>query len=116
MKFGLAFANIISFTEREGITALGRGAEAAGFESVWTVEHVIYPDGYESTYPYDPSGKMPGGEEFPIPDPLIWLSYVAAATETLLLGTGILIVFLLTVLASFALGDIKQLAGGAGGP
>ena len=58
MKFGIAFANIITFAERDGLTTLARGAEAAGFDSLWTVEHVIYPEGYESTYPYDPSGKM----------------------------------------------------------
>jgi probable F420-dependent oxidoreductase len=28
-----------------------------GFESLWTVEHVVVPAGYESTYPYDPSGQ-----------------------------------------------------------
>jgi probable F420-dependent oxidoreductase len=74
-----------------GAEAIGTSAEEAGFESVWTVEHVLVPEGYESSYPYDPSGKMPGGEQVPIPDPLIWLSFVAAATSTLRLGTGILI-------------------------
>jgi probable F420-dependent oxidoreductase len=91
MKFGLAFANIITFAEREGLVRLGRGAEAAGFESVWTVEHVVYPEGYGSTYPYDPSGKMMMAADTPLPDPLLWLAFVAAATETLRLGTGILI-------------------------
>ena len=91
MKFGIAFANIISFTERKGIAALGRGAEAAGFESVWTVEHVIYPEGYESSYPYDPSGKMAMTADTSMPDPLLWLAFMAAATERLRLATGILI-------------------------
>lgn len=91
MKFGLSFANIVTFTTREGLTELAQGAEAAGFESLWTVEHVIYPDGYESTYPYDKSGKMAMTADTPMPDPLIWLSWVAACTERLHLGTGILI-------------------------
>src|ERR1041385_1505021 len=34
---------------------------------------------------------MPGTEESPIPDPLIWLTYVAAVTTSIKLGTGILI-------------------------
>ena len=71
---------------------MAAAAEVAGFESLWTVEHVVVPQGYESTYPYDPSGKMPGGEEMAIPDPLVWLAYVAAATSTIRLATGILIV------------------------
>ena len=91
MKFGLAFANIITFAERDGLVRLGQSAEAAGFESVWTVEHVIYPEGYASTYPYDPSGKMMMAADTPLPDPLLWLAFMAAATEQLRLGTGILI-------------------------
>ena len=91
MHFGLAFANTGPFTEPEAATTFARAAEAAGFESLWTVEHVVVPEGYESTYPYDPSGKMPGGERSPIPDPLIWLAYLAARTERIKLATGILI-------------------------
>jgi probable F420-dependent oxidoreductase len=91
MKFGIAFANTGPFTDPERAVELARAAEAAGFESLWTVEHVVVPTGYESTYPYSPTGKMPGTEDSPIPDPLIWLAYVAAATSTIKLATGILI-------------------------
>jgi probable F420-dependent oxidoreductase len=91
MKFGLAFANTGPFAHGPTAATFARAAEEAGFESLWTVEHVVVPSGYESQYPYDPSGKMPGGEEFDIPDPLIWLSWVAAATSTIRLATGILI-------------------------
>lgn len=91
MKFALIFANTGPFSDGRTAAAMAKAAEESGFESLWTVEHVVVPSGYESQYPYDPSGKMPGGEDFAIPDPLIWLSYVAAATETIRLGTGILI-------------------------
>jgi probable F420-dependent oxidoreductase len=91
MKFGIVFANTGPFTDPVKAAAFAQAAEAAGFESLWTVEHVVVPSGYESAYPYDPSGKMPGPEESPIPDPLIWLSYVAAATSRIRLATGILI-------------------------
>ena len=36
--------------------------------------------------------KIPAEPDTPIPDPLIWLAYVAAAAPTLKLGTCILIV------------------------
>lgn len=91
MKFGIAFANTGPFADGPTAATMARTAEEVGFESVWTVEHVVVPSGYESTYPYDPSGKMPGGEAFDIPDPLVWLSYVAATTEKIRLATGILI-------------------------
>jgi probable F420-dependent oxidoreductase len=59
---------------------------------LWTVEHVVVPAGYQSTYPYSRSGRMAGGaEDFPSPDPLIWLAFAAAATSRIRLATGILI-------------------------
>ncbi|MFP5577407.1 MAG: LLM class F420-dependent oxidoreductase [Acidimicrobiia bacterium] len=92
MKFGIIFANTGPFAEGAAAAEMAMAAEEAGFESLWTVEHVVVPSGYDSPYPYDPSGKMPGGEDFAIPDPLIWLSWVASATSTIRLATGILIV------------------------
>ena len=91
MKFGIVFANTGPAAQGEYAAGLGQAAEGAGFESVWTVEHVVVPAGYASSYPYSADGRMPGGEDVDMPDPLIWLAYVAAATTRLRLGTGILI-------------------------
>jgi probable F420-dependent oxidoreductase len=91
MKFGIAFANTGPFGLPDHGANLARTAESCGFDSIWSVEHVVVPKGYVSTYPYATSGKMPGTEEMPIPDPLIWLTYMAAATERIRLATGILI-------------------------
>ncbi len=91
MKFGLAFASSIAI---DGETALDicRRAEAAGFESIWGGEHVVLPTTIESPYPYTADGKIPAEPDTPIPDPLIWLAFAAAAAPTLRLGTCILIV------------------------
>lgn len=92
MQFGIIFANTGHGASRDGAIAVVQAAEAGGFTTAWTVEHVVVPSGYQSEYPYDASGKMAGGaEEFDLPDPLIWLTWAAAHTTTLLLGTGILI-------------------------
>lgn len=91
MKVGLAFGSSIGVEGADAIE-LCRRAEAVGFESVWGGEHVILPDTIISKYPYTPDGKIPAEPDTPIPDPLIWLSYVAAAAPTLRLGTCILIV------------------------
>ena len=90
MKFGLAFASSIGI---DGPAALDicRGAEAAGFESLWAGEHVILPSAIESTYPYTADGRIPAQNDTPIPDPLIWLAFAAAAAPTMRLGTCILI-------------------------
>ena len=71
MEFGIIFANTGPFSNGPAAAEMARAAEDVGFESLWTVEHVVVPSGYESQYPYDPSGKMPGPEESPIPDPLV---------------------------------------------
>ncbi len=91
MKFGLAAANTIPFTDPDAAHRLAVASEAAGFDSIWTVEHVVWPSAYDSEYPYHPSGKMPGTPSIPIPDPLIWLTWVAAVTSTIRLGTGVMI-------------------------
>ena len=91
MHFGVAFANVFTFAEPEAARAIATIAEESGFESLWTVEHVVVPAGYRSTYPYDPSGKMPAPDDTPLPDPFVWLAFVAAATSRIKLGTGIAI-------------------------
>ncbi|HUG74220.1 MAG TPA: LLM class F420-dependent oxidoreductase [Acidimicrobiia bacterium] len=91
MKFGLMFVNAAA-PGREAAIGLARAAEAAGFESLWTVEHVVVPKDYSSAYPYSRSGKMAGGDEtFDSPDPIVWLAAIAGVTTTIRLATGILI-------------------------
>ena len=92
MKFGIIFANTgPAATDASYAAEFAQLAEENGIESLWTVEHVVVPAGYESEYPYSRDGRMPGGEDFDIPDPLVWLSFVAAATTHIKLATGILI-------------------------
>jgi probable F420-dependent oxidoreductase len=91
MKVGLAFASSIGIDGGAALEICQR-AEAAGFESVWGGEHVLIPDAIASKYPYTEDGKIPAEPDTPIPDPLIWLAFAAAAAPTLRLGTCILIV------------------------
>ncbi len=92
MKFGLRYCNTGQYTEPARAIELVQAGEAAGFDSAWTVEHTVVPHGYRSAYPYAADGRLPGGEgDFVLPDPLIWMAYVAAATKRIKLGTGVLI-------------------------
>src|SRR5207247_8655457 len=61
-----------------------------------------------------PTGRMGSGlEDFPIPDPLIWLAYVASATRTIKLGTAILILPQRNpVITAKAVATLDHLAGG----
>jgi probable F420-dependent oxidoreductase len=91
MKFGLMFVNSGPFSNHDLLAHLVRTAEQCGFESLWTVEHVVIPKDYQSPYPYSKSGKIPGGEDVSIPDPLLPLSFAAALTKTIRLATGVVI-------------------------
>ena len=89
MKIGIAPLNVGPPSITSHLLPLAQHAEAAGVESFWTYEHVIVPVEYASTYPYSRDGKMPITPETCFVDPLIALTYVAAGTEKLKLGTGI---------------------------
>lgn len=91
MKFGIIFANVGPWGLPDNAIAMAQTAEEFGIESLWTVEHVVVPKGYQSEYPYSADGRMPGPEESPIPDPLIWLSFLASQTTTIRLATGVMI-------------------------
>jgi probable F420-dependent oxidoreductase len=74
------------------LRTLGPEAEARGFESLWVAEHVVLFDDYASKYPYSPDGKFPGGGDTGLLEPLTALTYLAAVTDTIRLGTGICLV------------------------
>lgn len=91
MKFGLTYSNSVA-PDRDSALKLAAFAEELGFESLWTTEHIVVPAGYETSYPYARSGRMPEGEDAPMPESLTWLAFVAAATSTIKLATGVLVV------------------------
>ena len=91
MKFGVMFANPLAFAKPDEAAILAEAAEASGFESLWTIEHPILPAGHQSRYPYNAAGMLPGGLQMDLPDPMVWLSFVAARTTTIRLATGVLI-------------------------
>jgi probable F420-dependent oxidoreductase len=83
MKLGLFGMNTGAQSGPEGLAAAARAAEAAGFDSLWAGEHVILPD------PQVPPSPM--APQDPALDLMIGLTWAAAATETILLATGIVI-------------------------
>ena len=92
MKFGLRYCNTGRFIDSAHAVELIVAAEEAGFDSAWTVEHTVIPELHASKYPYSADGRMAGDRyDLPLPDPLIWMAYVAAHTTRIKLGTGILI-------------------------
>jgi len=92
VKWGIVFSST-GFPDPDEAAALGRLAEAGGFESLWAPEHVVMSRAPGATpYRGAADGRMDrlarrGG----IPDPLIWIAFVAACTTTIRFGTGVLI-------------------------
>jgi probable F420-dependent oxidoreductase len=78
-------------TDPDWVAGFARVCEDGGVESVWAVEHVLVAVDYEPLYPYSEDGQMPGGGRAVMPDPLEWLSFVAASTSRLKLGTAVAI-------------------------
>lgn len=91
MKIGIMFANTGNFAQPAHAEALALAAEDTGIESLWTVEHVVVPKEYNSVYPYNRKGKLSGDFHHDVPDPVVWMSYIAAITKRIRLSTGILI-------------------------
>ena len=67
----------------DAMARVTQAAEAAGFESVWTGEHIVLPD------PQAP--PSPAAPETPMVDTAATLAYLAAVTDPIKLGSGILI-------------------------
>jgi len=80
-------------TSGEWVGQLVEVLESCEVESVWGVEHVIVAEDYEPLYPYSDDGQMPAppSGNLAMPDPLEWLSFVAALSTRLRLGTGVMV-------------------------
>jgi probable F420-dependent oxidoreductase len=83
MKFGLFGINTGPCANPATAAATARAAEAAGFDSVWTGEHIVLPE------PQVPPSPVPA--DTPFIDSAVALAYVAGQTKTIRLGTGIII-------------------------
>ena len=83
MHLGLFHINMGLRVQPDQLVATAQAAEAAGFESLWAGEHVVLPD------PQVPPSPM--APQDPALDPLVALAFAAAATSTIRLATGIVI-------------------------
>ena len=91
MHLGLHALGIGTGARREVIDAVAAAAEEAGFATLWSGEHVVMVDDPASRYPYADDGRIAVPAEADWLDPLIGLSFAAAATRTIALATGVLL-------------------------
>jgi probable F420-dependent oxidoreductase len=88
---GLHALGISAGADRAVIDAVAKAADDHGFATLWAGEHVVMIDEPASTYPYSDDGRIsiPAGADWL--DPLICLSFAAAATTTIGIATGVLL-------------------------
>lgn len=92
MDVGLFAPLVGPHTGPDYVAALGQGAEERHYRAVWLGEHVVLFDDYRSRYPYRPDGRMPSvGPDEGLLEPLTTLAFLASATTSLGLGTGLVI-------------------------
>ena len=80
MKIAYSLSNNQGMEDAHGVVDLAVRAEELGYESVWASEHV-----FNVSYVYDRIGNRPYYE------PLTMLTYVAANTTSIGLGTSVLV-------------------------
>ena len=90
MKISIAMAFNES-TEPGFIKDAVQLSEGKGVHGIWVPEHVLFFPDHASTYPYSDSGRMPGDPEGLL-DPFTALTFIAAHTQRVRLGTGICLV------------------------
>ncbi|MFC4033441.1 LLM class F420-dependent oxidoreductase [Streptomyces polygonati] len=83
MELGVNGLNAKAVLGAAETVRLARLAEELGYRSWWAGEHVVLPSPRSPDAPMEPTD--------PILDPLVHLAYVAAVTERIELGTGIVI-------------------------
>ncbi|HEY6742836.1 MAG TPA: LLM class F420-dependent oxidoreductase [Lapillicoccus sp.] len=91
MRIGLHALGIGSGAQRPVIDAVARTAEQQGFSTLWAGEHVVMVDRSSSRYPYAADGQIAVPAAADWLDPLICLSFAAAATSTITIATGVLL-------------------------
>jgi probable F420-dependent oxidoreductase len=91
MRFGLHALGIGVGADRAVIEAVATAADRAGFVTLWLGEHVVMVDESASRYPYSDDGKIAVPSTADWVDPMIGLSFAAAATSRIGIGTGVLL-------------------------
>ena len=89
MKIGFALPNIGPVGTSEGVSKVAQRAEALGYESLWTIERLLWPVKPQTPYPATPDGLLPEAYKY-ILDPLDSLTFAAGLTKTIALGTSVL--------------------------
>ena len=91
MRIDLWLPTASPFTTPEVLAVIGAEAEQRGVGTIWVGEHVVLFDEYASSYPYAEDGRIPAAPGTGLLEPLNTLSFLAAHTTSVRLGTAVLL-------------------------
>jgi probable F420-dependent oxidoreductase len=91
MRLGLHVLGVGAGANRAVIDAVAAAAERCGFATLWSGEHVVMVDRSASRYPYSDDGQIAVPATADWIDPMIGLSFAAAATSSIGIATGVLL-------------------------
>ena len=89
MKVGLVLPQAGQQATRENVVQMAKNAESEGFDSLWVFERLLWPINPQTPYPATPEGRLPIESQIML-DPLETLTYVAANTNKIALGTSVI--------------------------
>lgn len=92
MKVGLVLPQFGEHATTENIIYIATEAEKEGIDSVWVLDRLLWPIKPQTPYVASPDGSLPV-EYQNVLDPLTTLTYVAAVTEQISLGTSVIDIF-----------------------
>ncbi len=112
MRLGFVLPHIGPLASPAAIIAAARHAEILGYDSLWVTERLLYPLAPRTPYPAVPDGVLPEAYRYVL-DPLGTLTFAAAHTERIALGTSVLdIPYYNPVLLARSLAGLDILSGG----
>ena len=89
MQIGYGLPNIGPLGTSENVAKVAERAESLGYDSLWTIERLLWPLKPRTPYPVTPDGTLPEGYKWSL-DPLDTLTFVAGRTKRIALGTSVL--------------------------
>ena len=92
MKIGVFGTFMSPIATPDVVQDVGRRVEDAGLDSLWMGEHVVLFDEMEFPYPASKDGRIPVPEGGGLLDTVATFGFLANATSTLRLGTGITLI------------------------
>jgi len=112
MDIGLGLPQVGPFADPHLIRAGAARAEAAGYSSLWVLDRLLAPEHPRSPYPASADGRLPP-EQYVVLDPLVALTFAAATTTRVRLGTNVLVApWYAPVLLARSLASLDHLSGG----